>query len=144
MKQSASANLRATSMPSTPNQSSAGLSTRRFAASLCALFFTGTSALAMTPAPDSVAMFIRAATLLPCTQDIATLARDIGYRATAQTRINTDFADTKFAETPGHTMMTIALEQTPIGTQFSLALEFPPTARPTLSARARSTRAHSS
>ena len=91
------------------------------------LSFIATGAPAMPAAPDAAATFIRLANLLPGQQDIAQLAQQLGYRETGQTEMDTDYIDITYSNAANQSHLTVALENTPIGTQFSVLLDIPQT-----------------
>lgn len=102
---------------------------RTLATALCLLPLPTLAADVVISAPQSVAKFVRLANLLPCQANISALAPEIGFRPVGTTEIDIDYVDIQYAADLGHTTMTVALEQTPIGAQFSLALELPETDR---------------
>ncbi|MFV2001866.1 MAG: hypothetical protein ACC619_02690 [Paracoccaceae bacterium] len=74
-------------------------------------------------AASTVAAFVAVADQLPCQQNIAAMLGDIGYRATAASQDDTDYADIEYAEISGPLLMTVAFERTPIGAQYSVTID---------------------
>jgi len=92
------------------------------------IFLLATSAVtAMPSAPETAATFVNLSTLLPCQPDIAALAASLGYRETAQTRIDTDYADIQYSDAANQSRLTVSFEDTPIGALFSVLLDIPGT-----------------
>ncbi len=103
------------------------MSNARIALSYCVLLVLSSTATAMPAAPDAASAFVATANLLPCQQHIATLAADLGYTETAQTKFDADYVDIVYSDIQGHSLLTVAVENTPIGAQFSVTLDIPET-----------------
>ena len=99
------------------------MSSRLIIIFLCLLPLKAMAAHAVPPTQQSVDVFITAASLLPCQQNISAAAQDLGYQETAQTQIDTDYAEIEYSELASHSLLTLAVEDTPIGAQFSVTLD---------------------
>jgi len=81
-------------------------------------------------ASDTVDAFVQAANQLPCPSKLADLADQLGYRFDATSDTGTDYSETAYAQINGHAALSVALERTPLGAQYSVALETPRTGAP--------------
>jgi hypothetical protein len=81
------------------------------------------NALAMPAAPEMATTFALLTDLLPCQTDISVSATSFGYREVAQTQIDIDYSDIEYSDALGQSLLTVALENTPIGAQFSVQLD---------------------
>jgi hypothetical protein len=78
-------------------------------------------------APDSVSTFVQAANQLPCPARIGDMAGQLGYRFGATSDTGKDYSETAYEQIDGHAALSVALERTPLGAQFSVTLETPQT-----------------
>jgi len=78
-------------------------------------------------APGTVATFVQAANRLPCPNQIGDMAGQLGYRFGATSDTGKDYSETTYAQIDGHAALSVALERTPLGAQFSVTLDTPNT-----------------
>ncbi len=94
---------------------------------LCLIPFLASNSAAMPEAPDAATDFTRLISILPCQSAISTLAVNLGYRETSQTRMDTDYIDIEYSDAHDQSHLTVAVESTPIGAHFSVLLDIPET-----------------
>ncbi len=78
-------------------------------------------------APETVAAFVQAANQLPCPSHIGDMAGQLGYRFGATSDTGKDYSETAYEQIDGHAALSVALERTPLGAQYSVTLETPNT-----------------